>query len=993
MQYFVLGGGRSMDKENRPKARQKNVQGQGSGVHRRGEGTGQGPVGDGSNIFQRKENNPRPSSQGNSQETSQGTGRRRPTGASGNRQVRSGGGINPLLLIIVAAFVLLGGGGGLSGLLGGGSSSSSSGSGYSSSQSSSSQNSSSQSSSSQSSSSQNSSSQSSSSQSSSSQNSTSQTSSSQSVQTGSTVQGSGSGTTAGSSTASASSQIGTSGAAGNNPNYVSTHSGSNNGVLNRSVSPLAREKYTAIRGNGQDTITIMVYMCGTDLESRSRMGTADLSEMTKASLSDKINLLVYTGGCKRWQNNIVSSSVNQIYQIKDGGLACLNSNAGTGSMTNPNTLSGYITWAAQNFPADRYELILWDHGGGSLSGYGYDEKNVSSGSMSLASLSSALKAAKIKFDFIGFDACLMATVENARMLADYADYMIASEETEPGIGWYYTNWLTELSRNTSLPTLDIGKKITDDFVATCASQCRGQSATLSVVDLAELSQTLSPEMSAFSQDMLEKIRSKNYKTVATARNSAREFAQSSVIDQIDFVDFAWKMGTSQGKALADVLLDAVKYNQTSNSINRAYGISVYFPYKKMSSVNTAVQTYNALDMDEDFADCIREFASLELGGQLSSGVSGSPLESLFGGLFGSSYGASGGSYTSSGSGSYTSSGSGSYGSYSGGMDSTDIADLLSALLGGSSGSSYGSSSGSYGSSSGSYGSSYGSSYGNSYGNSYGGSGSGALDMLGSLLGGSSSSSSGSMAGTLFSGLGSLAGLDTGFFGGRSFDVEAAAQYLAENQFDASALYWQENQDGDLVISLPQDQWDLIQDVERSLFYDDGEGYVELGRDNTFYWDDEDNLLPDTEKTWLHIGGQPVACYYLGSTEKENGSSIYTGRVPAMLNDQRVNLILIFDEDEGEWFIAGAQTDYDKEETETVARGLTELKAGDRLDFLADYYSYEGDIQDSYLIGTTLEVTDDMQVTDAYLDDADTLILYRFTDMYQQHYWTEVLPQA
>ena len=113
----------------------------------------------------------------------------------------------------------------------------------------------------------------------------------------------------------------------------------------------------------------------------------------------------------------------------------------------------------------------------------------------------------------------------------------------------------------------------------------------------------------------------------------------------------------------------------------------------------------------------------------------------------------------------------------------------------------------------------------------------------------------------------------------------------------------------------------------------------------------------------------------------------------MLNGQRVNLILIFDDESPEGFVAGAQTDYDPEETDTVARGLTEIQTGDQLDFLADFYSYEGDSQDSYLIGTTLEVTDDMQVTDAYLDDADTLILYRFTDMYQQHYWTEVLPQA
>ena len=252
--------------------------------------------------------------------------------------------------------------------------------------------------------------------------------------------------------------------------------------------------------------------------------------------------------------------------------------------------------------------------------------------------------------------------------------------------------------------------------------------------------------------------------------------------------------------------------------------------------------------------------------------------------------------------------------------------------------------------------------------------------------------SGSMAGTLFSGLGSLAGLDTSFFGGRSFDVEAAAQYLADNQFDASSLYWQKNKDGNLVISLPEDQWDLIQEVQKGLFYDEGTGYIELGRDDTYFYDDEDNLLPDTEKTWLHIGGQPVAYFSLGSTEKENGSYIYTGRVPANLNGQRVNLILSFDEDEAEWNILGAQTDYAADETDTVARGLTELKAGDKLDFLADFYSYEGDVQDSYLIGNTLEVTDDMTVMDAYLDDQNTLILYRFTDMYQQHYWTEVLPQ-
>ena len=249
--------------------------------------------------------------------------------------------------------------------------------------------------------------------------------------------------------------------------------GNNVGRLNTSVAPGAREKYTNILGGGKDTVTIMVYLCGTDLESKYKMGTADLSEMAAATLSDKVNIIVYTGGCKQWQNNVVSSSVNQIYKVESGGLKLLEKNVGTAAMTEPANLTSFIDYCTKNYPANRMDLIFWDHGGGSLSGYGYDEKNKNAGSMSLSGINKALADANTKFDFIGFDACLMATLENALMLSNYADYLIASEETEPGVGWYYTNWLTELSKNTSMPTIEIGKNIVDDFVSVCAQKCRG----------------------------------------------------------------------------------------------------------------------------------------------------------------------------------------------------------------------------------------------------------------------------------------------------------------------------------------------------------------------------------------------------------------------------------------------------------------------------------------------------------------------------------------
>ena len=156
-----------------------------------------------------------------------------------------------------------------------------------------------------------------------------------------------------------------------------------------------------------------------------------------------------------------------------------------------------------------------------------------------------------------------------------------------------------------------------------------------------------------------------------------------------------------------------------------------------------------------------------------------------------------------------------------------------------------------------------------------------VDILSALLGGNVSS-------------GITTGLDTSFFGGRSFDTEAAAQYLADNHFDADALYWLENDEGEPVISLSDEQWDLIQSVDRNLFYDDGEGLVDLGLDNTFDFDQDGNLVADTEKTWIHINGQPVAYYHMETLEDEDGNDITRGYVPALLNGDRVNLILVFD---------------------------------------------------------------------------------------------------
>lgn len=211
-----------------------------------------------------------------------------------------------------------------------------------------------------------------------------------------------------------------------------------------------------------ESVTVMVYMIGSDLESEDGSATDDLLEMADAALSENVHLVLQTGGTETWWNDVCTDDESERFVIENGDMTLLQS-LGSMNMTDADTLSDFIRFSAESYPADRYELILWDHGGGTMTGFGYDELYEDT-SLTLSSLSTALYNGGVQFDFIGFDACLMATAEVAYALDPYADYLIASEESEPGEGWAYKNWLTMLAEDPAVPTAELGKKLADDFL-------------------------------------------------------------------------------------------------------------------------------------------------------------------------------------------------------------------------------------------------------------------------------------------------------------------------------------------------------------------------------------------------------------------------------------------------------------------------------------------------------------------------------------------------
>ena len=336
--------------------------------------------------------------------------------------------------------------------------------------------------------------------------------------------------------------------------------------------------------------TVFVYLCGSDLETKGGAATNDLNEMVRATGSSKVRFVVETGGANRWHNRTVSNKKLGRYLIQNGTIK----DAGTvraANMGMSSTLSDFLTWGVKTYPADHMGLILWDHGGGSIAGACFDEPN-SSDSLYLREVDEALAATYQtmweKFEFIGFDACLMSTLETANVLASYADYMIASQESEPATGWEYGSIIEYLAKHPSCTGNELGKSVCNSYLKSVDSSTRGFT-TLSVVDLSQIDQ-LMQDFYRFSQEMYASgddqgtlaamsrgiQRAENY-----GCNNHRE-GYTNMVDLGGIVEACAEV-TPSAQDVLQTLNKAVTYQIRGTYHAAASGLSTYYPL----SLNTS----------------------------------------------------------------------------------------------------------------------------------------------------------------------------------------------------------------------------------------------------------------------------------------------------------------------------------------------------------------------------------------------------------------------
>ena len=332
--------------------------------------------------------------------------------------------------------------------------------------------------------------------------------------------------------------------------------------------------------------TVMVYICGSDLESGYGAASADIEEMLEAELGDNVNVVLETGGASEWSFSPEADPSTRQRWVLEDGEASLDQDAGEGTMLGEDEVTDFCSWAAKECPADRYILIFWDHGGGTIGGFGYDENYPDASALTLSQLRNAIKASGVAFDMVGYDACLMATVECAWAMEPVADYLVASEQTEPGDGWSWTGFLNQLGSDPSTATMDLGKTIIDDFSAHYAEKGE-EDTTLSLIDLREVSRVYE-RLSTFLDEAADSIEADNalFTTMSGARSRAKSYAEDSV-DQVDLVDMVDRSDFEGADDVSEAVASCVKYRSDTSSGSN--GIAMYFPYSEVSQYSDVRQ--------------------------------------------------------------------------------------------------------------------------------------------------------------------------------------------------------------------------------------------------------------------------------------------------------------------------------------------------------------------------------------------------------------------
>ena len=331
------------------------------------------------------------------------------------------------------------------------------------------------------------------------------------------------------------------------------------------------------------------YLCGSDLETNGGFATIDLTEMMEVQLPENVNIIIQTGGAAVWQNDLMDPAKIQRWLYNSEGLQLVDEQETT-NMGDAQTLYDFLYFANTNYPAEKVAVTFWNHGGGSVTGAAFDEIH-GLDSLDLVEMYQAFDAVwpanteAPALELVGFDTCLMATIDVAAVFQNFAKYLVASEEVEPGNGWLYSGWIGALAENPEMDGDDLGIAICSSYYEGCEAVGTQDQTTLSVTDLTKLTPLLEA-YEAFGQEAFvaasedpgffaelgrAATQSENY------GGNTREQGYTNMVDLGHLArQTAWMLPSAQ--SVCDALEECVVYQVGGIYRSEATGLSCYYSY-------------------------------------------------------------------------------------------------------------------------------------------------------------------------------------------------------------------------------------------------------------------------------------------------------------------------------------------------------------------------------------------------------------------------------
>ncbi|HWR64801.1 MAG TPA: clostripain-related cysteine peptidase, partial [Bellilinea sp.] len=406
-------------------------------------------------------------------------------------------------------------------------------------------------------------------------------------------------------------------------------------------------------GSG-DTWTVMLYQDADDQVLEQDI-FLDLNEAERVGSTDKVTIVSqmdrFLGG---FQSGDDWTSTRRYLVTQDDNLNVIGSelldDLGETNMADGQTLVDFVSWAVETYPADRYALVLSDHGLGWPGGWSDPTGGADRGtapligalqgdSIYLAELEAALAQIQSntgieRLDLIGMDACLMSQMEIYAMLQPYARFAVASEETEPGLGWAYAASLEQLVNEPTMDGAQLATHIVDTYIGQdqrivdnqaradflrqgspiggffsapniSAAQITSQierDITLTALDLDAFA-----DLNAAFNEFAYAMQSVDQRAIASARNYTQSYTSifgrevpPSYIDLGHFVQLAVKQTGDAGLQSAaqnvmTALNSAIVAERHGTSKPGSTGIAIYFPNSSLyRSPYTGMQSYTIL---------------------------------------------------------------------------------------------------------------------------------------------------------------------------------------------------------------------------------------------------------------------------------------------------------------------------------------------------------------------------------------------------------------